>query len=58
MSANYTAAELIKVVSEMRECQKYFFGTRDKKAVPIAKQREKLVDAILENVKLFGFKEE
>jgi len=58
MEAKYTVGELLKEVLEMRECQRYFFGTRDKKAVPIAMEREKRVDAILKNVNLFGFKEE
>lgn len=58
MSAKYTVSEFVNLVSEMREIQTYFFKMRDKKVIPIAKEREKLVDAMLDNAKSFGFKEE
>lgn len=57
MSAQYTVAEFVNVVSEMRKCQRYFFATRDKNAIPKSKGLENQVDVILDNAKSFGFKE-
>lgn len=58
MSAKYTVSEFVNLVSEMREIQTHVRKMRDKRAISMAVEREKLVDAMIDNAKSFGFKEE